>query len=328
MAMQSFRTIVKPGKAPFSITHHDRIITVGSCFSENVGRYFERYKFPISINPFGQQYNPYSITQAVRRLLAPQPYTEADLVLHDELYHSFDHHGSFSRPTATEALEHINTHLEAAAAFLQKASVLFLTFGTAHFFRLKEGGRIVSNCHKMSGSHFDFELMKPDHITAELEAVLKLLWQKNPALKVILTVSPVRYFAFGHFENSVSKGHLFTAVHELCSRYPALYYFPAYELVMDDLRDYRFFAEDMLHPNYQATGYVWETMTHTLLAPFTQSMLQELDEIVAATLHRPRNPHSQAHQKFIAATLAKMDKLEAQHGLDFSAERKKLIPQP
>ena len=137
-------------------------------------------------------------------------------------------------------------------------------------------------------------------------------------------MSPVRYFAFGHFENSVSKSHLFTAIHELCERYSQLYYFPAYELVMDDLRDYRFFADDMLHPSAQATAYVWESMSHTLLPLFTQKFIKEIDEIVSAASHRPRNPQSQAHRKFIDSILHKMQKMEDQFGLDFSAEREKI----
>jgi hypothetical protein len=299
-------------------------MTIGSCFSENIGRYMERYKFQININPFGQQYNPYSIVNTLNRLQSPAPYTEADLTLHDELYHSYDHHGSFSRSSKEETLEYINSNLSKAAADLKETTVLFLTFGTSHFFRLKESGNVVSNCHKMPGTQFDFELMKPSLIIEELEKTFAKLWETNPGLKIIFTVSPVRYFAFGHFENSVSKAHLFTAIHELCERYPSLYYFPAYELVMDDLRDYRFFADDMLHPNAQATTYVWESMAHTLLPLFTQNLLKEIDEIVSAASHRPRHPRSQAHMKFIDSTLQKMNKLETQYGLDFQSERGKL----
>lgn len=302
-------------------------MTIGSCFSENIGRYFERYKFHININPFGQQYNPFSIVNALNRLQAAKPYTADDLVHQDELYHSYDHHGSFSRSSASETLDYINSNLVKAANDLKETSVLFLTFGTSHFFRLKDTGRIVSNCHKVPGTHFDFELMKPDLIVAELEKAFTDLWKNNPALKIVLTVSPVRYFAFGHFENSVSKSHLFTAIHTLSAKYSNLYYFPAYELVMDDLRDYRFFADDMLHPNAQATAYVWESMAGTLLPPFTQNLLKEIDEIISAAHHRPRNPGSDAHRKFIGNTVQKMDKLEEQYGLDFLSE-KDLITNP
>jgi len=321
----SFRTIVKATKPPFTVTHQDRTMTIGSCFSENIGRYFEQYKFHININPFGQQYNPYSIANAINRLLSPTPYSEADLIYQDELYHSYDHHGDFSKASKEETLENINSNLSTAAESLKTTSVLMLTFGTSHYFRLKETGKVVSNCHKVPGSHFDFELMKPDEIVTELEKSFTALWKINPALKIILTVSPVRYFAFGHYENSVSKAHLFTAIHTLREKYPQLYYFPAYEIVMDDLRDYRFYAEDMLHPNQQATAYVWEAMSHTLLPLFTQNLLKELDEIVTAANHRPRNRKSLGHIKFVESILKKIEKLETQYGLDFSGEKGKFV---
>ena len=316
----SFRTIVRPAKAPFSLTHQDRIMTIGSCFSENIGHYFERYKFQVNINPFGQQYNPYSITNALNRLLSPIPYTASDLVHQDELFHSYDHHGSFSRASQEETLEHINSNLQTAATSLREATTLMLTFGTSHYFRLKEGGRVVSNCHKMPGTHFDFELMKPEEIVSELEKAFTALWAINPSLKIVLTVSPVRYFAFGHYENSVSKAHLFTAINALKEKYTQIYYFPAYELIMDDLRDYRFYADDMLHPTQQAIDYVWESISHTLLPPFTQDLLKEIDEIVSASNHRPRNPKSNAHKAFVDGILHKIQRLQVQYVLDFSTE--------
>jgi hypothetical protein len=300
-------------------------MTIGSCFAENVGHYFDRYKFNITINPFGQQYNPYSITHAIHRLLSLTPYTEADLVLYGELYHSFDHHGSFSRSSAEDTLTYINSNLQAAAESLLNTSVLFLTFGTSHFFRLKETGRVVSNCHKLPGTHFDFELMRSEQIIEEMTKALSAIWQIKPSMKIVFTVSPVRYFAFGHFENSVSKAHLFTAIHTLCGKHPQLYYFPAYELVIDDLRDYRFYADDMLHPSSQAIDYVWESMAQTLLPPFTQEILGEIDEIVSAAGHRPRNPNTHAHRKFIETALQKIQKLEEHYKLDFAVEKEKLI---
>ena len=320
----TFRTIVKPTKPPFTLHHQDRIMTIGSCFSEYIGQYFERYKFPININPFGQQYNPFSIVNALGRLLSPVPYTAGELVVQDGLFHSYDHHGSFSGASREEMLEHINASLAEASKDIQSCTALFLTFGTAHYFKLKENGRVVSNCHKVPGSQFDFELMRSDVIVAEMEKVFIELWRVNPEMKIVLTVSPVRYFAFGHFENSVSKGHLFAAIHTLIEKYPSLYYFPAYEIVMDDLRDYRFFADDMLHPSQQAIDYVWESLSHTLLPLFTQNLVKEIDEIISALNHRPRNPKGQAHLKFIEATLQKIRKLEEQYGLDFEKEKKNM----
>lgn len=297
---------------------------MGSCFSENIGIKFRDYKFPVNINPFGQQYNPYSISRAIERLLNPVLYTANELVYHDELFHSFDHHGSFSRPSEEETLQVINDNLKQAAADLQSATALLLTFGTSHVFSLKKDGQIVSNCHKLSGSLFEKRLMGPGEIIEVLDKTLNQVLALRPGIKVILTVSPVRYFAFGHYENSVSKAHLFTAVHELQKRHPKFYYFPAYELVMDDLRDYRFFAEDMLHPNHQATEYVWESLCHTLLDTATLHLLKDIDEILLAARHRPRNPDSEAHKAFAGKVLQKVSAIKKQHGLNFEAEENKL----
>jgi hypothetical protein len=319
-----FRTIVSPPKPPFSISHKDRLVSIGSCFSENVGRYFERYKFDIDINPFGQQYNPGSIANAIDRLISGEQYSESDLVLHDEQYHSFDHHSMFSRSSVVEALEVLNTSLQHSSQKLKDASILFLTFGTAHVFKSKDSGKVVSNCHKIPSSKFDFALMSVEDILTALSPSLESLWAINPTVKIVLTVSPVRYFAFGHFENSVSKGHLFSVINELIRKYPQLYYFPAYEIVMDDLRDYRFFANDMLHPTAQAIEYVWEKLADVLLPADTISLLKELDEIAAAAAHRPRNAESEAHMKFKDKYLAKIKAMEVKHGFDFGKEKSQL----
>ncbi len=317
--MNSFRTIVTPDKPPFTITHADKLISIGSCFSENIGLKFRDYKFSININPFGQQYNPYSIAVAIHRLLEAKPYTETELVHHDELYHSFDHHGSFSKSTVDDTLQYINGNLQQASTDLKNATLLFLTFGTSHVFTLKESGAYVSNCHKLSGTYFERKVLKPQEIISALRNAIDALRAINPSIKIVATVSPVRYFAFGHHENSVSKAHLFTAINELQEIYNDLYYFPAYELVMDDLRDYRFFAEDMLHPNYQATNYVWETLSNTMLDKKTSGMMKEIDEILLAARHRPRNPNSDAHRKFVQKYITKIDEMQTK-GLSFDKE--------
>jgi hypothetical protein len=320
----NFRTIVTPAKPGYQINHGHKLVSIGSCFSENIGAKFKAYKFKVNINPFGQQYNPHSIVTAVERLLNPVPYNESELVFHDELYHSFHHHGSFSRPSVEETLQVINDNLQVAATDLRESTVLFLTFGTSHVFKLKNKTRIVSNCHKLSGSLFERSLLEPAEIVTLLDESLTKLRAVNKNIQIILTVSPVRYFAFGHYENSVSKAHLFTAIYELQKRHPEFYYFPAYELVMDDLRDYRFFAEDMLHPNFQATDYVWESLCSTMLEKKTLGLLKDIDEILLAARHRPRNPQSEAHKQFVLKNLKKMELLGKEYGLEFGEEEKQL----
>jgi hypothetical protein len=319
--MQAFRTLVTADKPPFNISYADKLISIGSCFSENIGKYFKQYKYNIVINPFGQQYNPYSVATAIYRLISADPYSAKELVQHDELFHSFDHHGSYSKSTEAETLEYINTNLQLASAQLKNATVLFLTFGTSHVFRLKENNKIVSNCHKLSGNYFTRDLLKPSEITAILQDALNALWKVNPGIKVVLTISPVRYFAFGVHENSVSKAYLFAALQQLQEQNPQLYYFPAYEMVMDDLRDYRFFAEDMLHPNYQATQYVWEGLCNTMISKQSTELMKDVNEILAAASHRPRNPQSDAHKNFIKKYMDKMEVLQKKYELDFSTEK-------
>lgn len=322
--MQNFRTVVTVDKPPFTISHSDKLVSIGSCFSENIGRKFSEYKFSVNINPFGQQYNPYSLANAINRLLSGKPYTKEDLVYHDELYHSFDHHGSFSRSSEEETLTLINENLKQASRDLRNASILFLTFGTSHVFSLKNQEKVVSNCHKLSGNHFTKRLMPPNEIAEVLANTLSKLKTVNSKLQTVLTVSPVRYFAFGHHENTVSKAHLFSAIHQMQQNDSSLYYFPAYELVMDDLRDYRFFSEDMLHPNYQATDYVWQRLTESLLSKKAVELMKEIDEILLAARHSPRNAQSDAHKKFVRKNLDKIEKLKTETGLLFTEEQKLL----
>lgn len=324
MSMKNFRTLVSPDKLAFSISHADKLLSIGSCFSENIGKKFTEYKFTVNVNPFGQQYNPHSIANAINRLLDPTAYSEDDLILHDELYHSFDHHGSFSGSHPATALQQINGNLQQAAKDLRQATVLFLTFGTSHVFEWKQNGKIVSNCHQLSGNHFTRRLMKPDEIVSVLSTALQQLIKLRPEINIVLTVSPVRYFAFGAAENSVSKAHLFTAIYELQHLHSQCCYFPAYELVIDDLRDYRFFAEDMLHPNYQATDYVWQKLCDSLIAPPTIPLMRQMDELFAAVKHRPRNPASEAHKKFVKKYVAKAEELQSSTQLNFTQEVEKL----
>lgn len=322
--MNSFRTVVTAVKPAFTVSHKTQIISIGSCFSENIGLKFRENKFSININPFGQQYNPLSISNAIHLLVEAKPFTESDLVQHDELWHSFAHHGRFSKETKEEALQNINTQLLRAAEDLRAADVLFLTFGTAHVFELKETHKVVSNCHKMPSTFFNQRLASPEEIVRELSSALQKLKTYNPKIKTVFTVSPVRYFALGHYENSVSKAHLFAAIHQLQQQHPEYYYFPAYEMVIDDLRDYRFYSDDMLHPNHQATEYVWERLCETMLVKESVKIMKEVQKITQAAKHRPRNPATDGHRKFSEKYLAKIHQLKQKYALDFTEEEQAL----
>lgn len=279
-------------------------------------------KFQIDLNPFGQQYNPFSVANAIERLLQPVPYKAADLQFHNGLYHSFDHHGDFSHDSVAKVLDHCNARLAEASGVIASCSVLFITLGTAHVFRWRKTGRVVSNCHQLPNTDFDVALSGAPVIVERLREVLAILRQVNPACRVVFTVSPVRYLALGMFENSVSKAQLFTAVHALLADGHG--YFPAYELVVDDLRDYRFYANDMVHPSSQAIDYVWHHLAAAYFDAGTQTLLQRIGEVQAAARHRPRHAEGEAHRVFCGKFLQKARQLEEAYGVDMSEEKRLL----
>lgn len=323
MQLQTYISLPKPD---FEITHEHALMSLGSCFSENIGRYFEQLKFPIIVNPFGQQYNPASIAQGIERLLNPVPYTETDLLFHNEQFHSFDHHSDFSRSTPELALETMNMALKYASEHLRQTNVLFITLGTSFCFEWKENQKIVSNCHKIPAKNFERILLSSEKTIEILSDILIKLMTVNPRIKVVFTVSPVRYLAFGAFENSVSKGNLFSAINTLLAKYTNCSYFPAYEIVMDELRDYRYYSEDMIHPNSVAVNYVFEKMTKVYFSPQTQDLNRQIREIIQAGTHRPRNPESVAHKEFLSKYVQKIQLLCTEYPLlDFQPEMKKLM---
>jgi hypothetical protein len=311
-------TKVKLPNPGFLIDHKHSLLSIGSCFSENIGKKFEYFKFTIQVNPFGQQYNPFSIANGIQRLISKQAYTKEELVYHNELFQSFDHHSDFSSSNEDIALEGINRKFQASIKALHNANFLFLTFGTAHYFEHVETKKTVSNCHKFPTKTFSQKLATPNEIVEALKPVIQSLQTHNPKLKIIFTVSPVRYFAFGHFENSLSKAHLFTAIGEMISKNSSCSYFPAYEILMDELRDYRFYADDMLHPNKMTIDYVWDKMIQCYFSSDTIALNEEIDSIQKALHHRPRNVNSVAHQKLMEQCKRKIETLKHNNNIDFS----------
>jgi lysophospholipase L1-like esterase len=320
----NFRTSIEVNRWPFALSHNQKYLSIGSCFSEHIGEKLKASKFDILINPFGQQYNPAAIGSGLRALMSERNYQSTDLVKQDGLLHSLEHHGSFSGAEEKEVLANMNRQRALATVQLRQAHTLFVTFGTAHVFRWKATGAIVSNCHKIPASKFEQEILSPKEIVEDWTLLLQELKQFNPLLNVVATVSPVRYFAFGHYENSVSKAHLFTAIYELQKTQNDLLYFPAYELVIDDLRDYRFYNEDMLHPSAQAIDYVWQQLKMAACTPETLQLIDKITAIQQASLHRPRQPQSEQHRQFCASQLQQIAALESKYHFDFEEEKKLL----
>ena len=284
---------------------------MGSCFTENIGNRFSELKFNTFVNPFGQQYNPASIANGINRIVRQQWFSDDDVIYQDELFHCWQHHSDFSKPTKEELITSVNSILKETLDWFKHADYLMLTFGTSHIYEWTKDGRIVSNCHKISGSEFDLRFLSPDETVERINNSLDALKKLNPNLKIFLTISPVRYLAFGFYENNLSKANLFVAIEKLLRHRTDCFYFPAYEIVMDELRDYRFFTEDLLHPTRLASQIVWEKLCNSLMNDETKKLNDEITKVLAALAHKPRNPNSVAQEKFKKSTLEKIKLLQS-----------------
>lgn len=280
---------------------------VGSCFTEQIGSKLRAHKFNTLENPNGIIFNPASIAKNLISYIEGKQYTPAELFLENELWGSWDHHTRFSDIHQQTALDNINKSQRDASEFLKTADWSLLTLGSA--FVYEKEGSIVANCHKVPTDKFNKRLMGIEEIIATLDTCLHRLKHFNPALNIIFTISPVRHLRDGFVENNRSKAMLIAAVHHLVDKFDGLYYFPAYELVIDDLRDYRFYAEDMVHPNYAATNYVWEKFLAACVSEPALKLMKEINVLNAAKNHKPFNPNSAAHAKFMEQNMKLVETL-------------------
>ncbi len=308
--MPDFRTIVPLPEYPFRIGYHDQVLSVGSCFAEHIGQYLAERHFTSLLNPFGILYNPASIGQGLERLLQDAPFKAEEQFEHLGLWHTFWHHGAFSNPDRALALEGINRAYRQAQAFLLSANRLIITLGTAFVFVYRASGEITANCHKLPGSAFERRRLSTREVLAALEPPLLNLQARQPSLEIILTVSPVRHIRDGLIENQRSKAALLLATAELCQQHGFIHYFPAYEIMMDELRSYRFYAADMLHPSAEAVGYIWERLSQACFDEPTRQLIAKIEKIRAASLHRPFHPQASSHQQFLRQQLQQIEALE------------------
>ena len=298
-------------KPSIEISYHDLTMLFGSCFAENMGNKFIENKFQTDLNPFGILYNPESIAMSIRRLLENKRWENEALFFHEGVYHSFGHHSSFSDISHEACLHKINERLAISADNIQKTKNLFVTWGTAYVYRLKETGQVVANCHKLPANLFVRERLSIQQIVEKWEALLACLFEMNKALTLFFTVSPVRYWQDGVHENQLSKSILLLAAEQLQMRFPGrIVYFPAYELMMDELRDYRFYAEDFCHPSNTAIQYIWERFTDTYMNEQTRQLMMEVDQIKKALNHKPLNQQSESYKQFFSQTLLKIERLK------------------
>lgn len=280
-------------KAEFQISHGHSLMMLGSCFTENIGGKLSYFKFDVDINPCGIVYNPLSAAGVLKLLLAGKPFTEDSLMEYGGKWISLMHHGSFSSPDRAACLRQINERLIPAAGRLPGLDLLILTFGTAWVYRYKSDGRIVSNCHKIPASAFERFCLRPEEIVEEYALLIRQLQEVNPELRIIFTVSPIRHWKDGAHGNQLSKAVLLLAIDQLIRRFGRTYYFPSYEIVMDELRDYRFYAEDMLHVSPVAVEYIWERFQEVYIGDETRRFMGRVDKINKTLMHRPADSGSE-----------------------------------
>ena len=298
-----FRTEVTVPPARFTIAHSDKVMMLGSCFVENISEKMLSGNFQVDVNPFGIVYNPVSIANGLYDLINNRTYTPKDLFLHQGVYHSFAHHSRFSDVSETAALEGINSRIKLSSGFLKEATVLIITFGTANTYHLLSSGEVVSNCHKLPAKQFKEARLSVSQIVEQWNVLIKEMQKHTPdGLRILFTVSPIRHWKDGVHENQLNKATLLLAVDELIKANDNCSYFPSYEIMMDDLRDYRFYAEDMIHPSFQAVDYIWEKFSDAYFSTSTKGFIKEWEGIQKALNHRPFNPDSEEHQAFLKET--------------------------
>lgn len=309
------------------ITHHHKMFLIGSCFTEHIGEKLNQYKFHVIENPNGIMFNPVSVAGAITDCIENKVLQENELFQLNEGWHSWKHHSRFSGLSAYEAIDKINKSTEAAHKFLKNADHVMITLGSSWVYALSDKaenskpGFIVANNHKAPSDWFNRRLLTTEEVLQVLDNMIHRMFLFNKELKIIFTISPVRHVREGVVENNRSKAILIQAVHHLVNKFDKLYYFPSYELVIDDLRDYRFYSEDLVHPNYHATQYVWGKFTEACMAEKTRQLIEQIHSINLAFKHKPFNPSSEQHQKFLRSYLEKTKTLKQQHPyLDFEKE--------
>jgi hypothetical protein len=316
---------------PFSIkiNHRHKLMLMGSCFTENIGDKLMAHKFSVLQNPNGILFNPVSVLDAVENYISNKQIDSDALFYLNEAYHSWQHHSRFSAPEKSVAVTTINNSTSNAHNYLKNTDFLIITFGSAWVYELTDNADnilknvVAANNHKAPADWFSRRLLSIDELNNILDRLITALKIFNPSLNIIFTISPVRHLREGFIENNRSKAALINTVHTAVEKYGYAFYFPAYELVIDDLRDYRFYAEDMVHPNYAATNYVWEKFVNTGIDEPSQQLMKTINEINAAKNHKAFNPSSVAHKKFLQHNLEKINILKQQYPyINFSEEEK------
>ena len=307
----NFTTKIPIQKYNHPITYDSKIMLLGSCFAESMAKKFDYFKFQNTTNTFGIIFNPVSLAKLIERSVQKEFYTEEDIFFHNDLWQCYEVHSELSHPDKAIFLSNLNSIVELTHRHIGSLTHCIITLGTSWVYRNIETNEIVANCHKVPQKQFSKELLSPEIIAQSIESILFTISVVNPNCNFIFTVSPVRHIKDGFAENSLSKAHLIAALHKTitCSPSP-INYFPSYEIMMDELRDYRFYAEDLLHPNQTAIDYIWIQFFENYISESEFGLMNEICEVQRALQHRPFNPNTESHQKFLADLKTKMTTLE------------------
>ncbi|WP_445455447.1 GSCFA domain-containing protein [Flavobacterium sp. HNIBRBA15423] len=309
-----FTTKIPILKSNNPIDYNSKVLSLGSCFAENIGKKFDYYKFQTTTNPFGIIFNAVSIEKLVNRIVNGIQFTEKDVFFHNDLWHCYEVHSELSNPNKEVFLKRLNSIVVFLNHQITEYTHIIITLGTSWVYRNIDSNEIVANCHKVPQKEFTKELLSVETIEKSIKNSVTLVNQINKNVKFIFTVSPVRHIKDGFVENTISKAHLITSLqHLLNTEHFKLNteYFPSYEILLDELRDYRFYAEDMLHPNQVAIDYIWQRFKETVISEKAFLTMDEVETIQKALSHRPFNPNSTSHLKFIENTQRKVSNLQA-----------------
>lgn len=309
-----FRTKIPVQQSPFPIDYNAKIVSLGSCFAVNMAQKLEYYKFHNSCNPFGIIFNPVSIEKLIERAVNKVFFTEKDIFFHNDLWHCFEVHSELSNSDKEVFLDLLNQLVEETNKQITQSTHFLITYGTSWIYRNIESNQIVANCHKLPQKHFTKEILSIETIQTAIQNTLSLIQSINPEAQFTFTVSPVRHIKDGFVENQRSKAHLISGIHSvLNSKLTTHNYFPSYEIIMDELRDYRFYAEDMLHPSALAVDYIWGKFKEANVSESVFGVMEEVENIQKSLAHKPFNPNSESHLKFEANLRKKITKLESQY---------------
>lgn len=312
----NFSTQIPISKSNHPIDYSSKVVSLGSCFAENIASKFDYYKFQNSVNPFGIIFNPVSIEKVVERVVQKNHFTEKDIFFHNDLCHSFEVHSELSQPNQEVFLNTLNTLIDSTYLEIKEASQVVITYGTSWIYKSIASQSVVANCHKVPQKAFQKELLSIEIIEKSIQNTIALIQSINPEVQFIFTISPVRHLKDGFVENQRSKAHLIAAIHQVLQVSPSGAdgaYFPSYEITMDELRDYRFYSEDMLHPNQVAIDYIWERFVQSHISEDAYSLMEEVSGIQKALLHKPFNPNSESHHAFLKQLQQKINQVQTKY---------------